>query len=251
VNATTPSNEWATCSVVHNNSTTGEMVGIYGQGLKQHDSNNNQAGPTWGGCFEAKDNSGIMNPTTQLVGCEVDCRATGADPNNTRIGLDVVHTNTSGNGASSDECYCGVRVQNGATNAIVKKAFCVDTHCQVGLDMTDATISTSAITIPDGSAIHFDKNHTYGLSHMTSPLGYTGLTYHNNVILGDDASLTLTGVDSNNTNHSVKYTGAFKAGSGSSTLGSNRPGASGNTGPATWVEIIIDGNLYCFFVWQI
>jgi hypothetical protein len=248
VNATTPSYERGITSVMHNYSASGQAAGIYGIVMKHATTSGASAGSTIGAQLNAIDLSGTVNPTTDMTACQVYLGANGQDTNQKRVALDVIHNNITNNGTKTDQCYCAVRVQNNNSDAVCAKALYVDTGCDVGLDLGDATIYTSAITIPDGSRLHFDQNHTHFLQHVTSGAD-SGLLYNDKVALGDDGNLTLNGVDSSNLHHFVKYTPTFKTGMNSSTLGSNRPGSYGSGAPDKWMQIIIDGNLYCFPVW--
>jgi hypothetical protein len=85
VSANVTSFEWAIVGVLNNSATNGENTGIYGQGNKL-----TGAGPTWGMVAEARDKSGNANPSSGLVGIEVDVFANGTDTNNTRVGIDLV-----------------------------------------------------------------------------------------------------------------------------------------------------------------
>jgi len=244
--------EWATCSVMWNSSAGGENLGLYAQGNKLLTTDNAPAGPTWAACLEAVDRTGISNPGTQLVGCEIDCRANGTDNNNTRVVCDLVHTGKDGSGNS--EVFCGLRVQNaGISTCSVKRAINIATKCDVGLDFTGATVNKSAIKLPTSSPIHFDTDSTKALYYDTTGLGLMYRTTDNgtlNVRNGfmDNGSV-LASYTSGSTTKSVRYGGNFGTGTGTAVLGSNKPGTAANLAPTTWIDVVIDGVTYCIPIW--
>ena len=173
--------EWGITSVMNNYATAGQNVAIYGQGNKE-----TGAGPTWAGCFEARDGSGNSNPTTGLIGLEVDILANGTDSHNSRIGIDVV----AGIGVGSTNApvvSCGIRIgpQNGVStnaaflngllfnniavsNAVISMnpsagsfGLQIGGSVVVGIDTTLASFSSGdAIRMSAGQAISFDLNST-------------------------------------------------------------------------------------------
>lgn len=189
--ATETSFEWTTLSIVDNYSAAGENVAFYGQGNKR------AVGGTWGGVFEARDFTQVANPVGGLVGLEVDVFANGTDTGIERIGVDVV----TGKGVSTGTLpTVGVGIRIGPTGAIPTNGqysngiqcignmttginlACSGTwgvyatgSLAVGLDLSSATISTSAIRIKDGDNIAFDASTTYKLTHKNP--GIAGLYY--------------------------------------------------------------------------
>jgi hypothetical protein len=100
--------EWAITGVCDNSATAGENLGGYFQGIKR------ATGPTWGMTAEARDTSSITNPTTGLVGIEVDTFANGFDANNNRVGIDVVIGKDNQSGSLCETAF-GIRI--GTSNA--------------------------------------------------------------------------------------------------------------------------------------
>lgn len=84
VSAGTTTFEWAITGVVDNYSTSGENVGIYGQGL------NRAAGKTWGMVAEARDLSPIGAVPVNVWGLEVDIFSSKTHTLNNLIGVFVV-----------------------------------------------------------------------------------------------------------------------------------------------------------------
>lgn len=229
--------EWGILGRVYNQATSGENVGVYGQGIKA------STGPTWGMVAEAIDSTQTDNPTSGLVGIEVDCRANGTDNNNNRIGIDVVINKQNAGGAANVVSY-GVRVQNGGdSTAIVKCAFSVDATADRGLDTSQATINQAAIRMASGQAIGWDAP----LTHKTKFDG-TGIVYQSNgnsaIRLNSDGSIQLGG-----STLPMKLSGSWATGTQTSTLGTNKPGSTGGT-PAVWASMIINGGQYWFPLWS-
>ena len=98
-NAAATNFEWAIIGQIHNEATAGENVGIYGQGNKK------STGPTWGMVAEARDLTNLANPTTGLVGIEVDVFANGTDANANRLGVHVVSGKGVSGGANCSAAY--------------------------------------------------------------------------------------------------------------------------------------------------
>lgn len=166
--------EWALVGVMQNSATAGQNVGIFGQGNKL-----TGAGPTWGGVFEAVDRSGSANPTSALVGGEIDIRANGTDTNIFRVGLDLVVSRpiTSGSftGTACSIAY-GYRVGTGFGDiaATVTSAFSVWNGTNVGtaFDCSGSVVSSAALKMPSGAAIAFDAASVNTLSYDGTGLNY-------------------------------------------------------------------------------
>lgn len=105
--------EWSILGLIENRATAGNSVGVYGKGEKRAAD----AGPTWGICAEARDETGAIN-TRGLIGIESGVFADGLDPHNTRIGIDVV----AGSGAqpNSGVIHAGVRIGLSTENPALK-----------------------------------------------------------------------------------------------------------------------------------
>lgn len=109
--------EWVGTFVL-DNAGTGQNCAIYGQGNRKAVSAITRGG-TFAGCFEARDFTLEANPTSGLIGIEVDIFANGGDSVGRRIGIDMV----IGKGvAEGDACevYAGLRF--GPTNGISANA---------------------------------------------------------------------------------------------------------------------------------
>jgi hypothetical protein len=163
--------EWGVTSVLNNSAVGGQNVALYGQGNRVTSS----TGPTWAGVMEVREEVAINNPTSGLVGLEVDNRSNGTDTGQSRIGVDVVVSryNTSG---PDTTCSFGVRVQNGGdSGAAVDRAFQVAANnCNVGFDTTQATINEGAIRMSAGQAILFDAAGTLQLKEVSGEFAFEG-----------------------------------------------------------------------------
>lgn len=152
--------EWSIVGVLNNSATGGQNVAIYGQGNRQTTT----TGPTWAGVMEARETVAINDPTTGLVGLEVDNRSNGTDANNNRVGIDVVAARYTASGTT--QMGFGVRVQNsGDANVTVKTAFSVNTTATVGFDTSASTITQAAFKMAQNQAIAFDSSATNQLSY--------------------------------------------------------------------------------------
>ena len=228
--------EWGILGRVYNQATVGENVGVYGQGVKA------STGPTWGMVAEAIDSTQANNPTSGLVGIEVDCRANGTDNNNNRVGIDIVVNKQNTGGAANVVSY-GVRIQNGGdATASVKSAFSVNCTADRGLDTSQATINQAAIRMAAGQAIGWDAQ----LTQQTIYDG-TGIVYKSGGVsasrLNADGSIQLGGYAL-----PLKVPGTWSFGSTTPALTANKPGASTSIG--TWLSVVINGSQYWVPAWN-
>ena len=168
VGAGAASFEWAITGVMNNYAVGGQNVGVYGQGNKYAG-----AGPTWGGVFEARDKSSNNNPTSGLIGIEVDCFANGTDTNLNRVGIDVVFGKGVTPGTQCSATY-GVRVA--ATNldttaARIDKAFSVvGIQYNIGFDTVSGSMLSGgcAIRILENTPIVFGGSSTSKLMYYNT-----------------------------------------------------------------------------------
>ncbi len=232
--------EWGITTVMNNSATAGNNVALYGQGNRQTSS----TGPTWAGVMEARETVPIANPTTGLVGLEVDVRSNGLDSNFNRIGVDVVCARHNASGAGTQTGY-GIRVQNlsDASSTVVIGVGIVANACTIGFDTSSAIIGTSALRMAAGQKISFDANSTNQFYYDST--GTPGLAYRasnsDKVKLQSDGSILLSGTNA------LQIKGLVNSGAATPTLGTNKPGANG--APATWISVFIDGTQYWMPVW--
>lgn len=188
VGAAANNNEWGLLSVLNNNtatSSTGQNVAAYFQARKST-VNGVAAGITWGITVEARDQSGLANPTTGHIGAEIDLFADGSDTNAQRVMLDLVGgpgvsigptityglrigpvngTLSAANWANGIYLYgdqsCAIRI-NTSTGAVV------------GIDTSGATLTGSALRIGGTQYIGFDSSdgHRLGFNSASNSLGY-------------------------------------------------------------------------------
>jgi len=190
--ATETSFEWTIVGIVDNYSAAGENVALYGQGNKR------STGPTWGIVSEARDFTQVANPTAGLVGLEVGIFANGTDTALNRVAIDVsvgkgvsggtINTTSHGlrigptNGdGTQGQLTNGITLQQGNAVVGVQVSSSGTWGAQfngtytVGIDLSSATNSTSAIRIKDNENIAFDASSLYRLRHSST--GVAGLTY--------------------------------------------------------------------------
>lgn len=227
--ATETSFEWTIIGIVDNYSAAGENVGVYGQGNKR------STGPTWGIVSEARDYTQTANPTAGLIGIEAGIFANGTDTGLNRVGVDISVGKGVSGGTINTTSY-GLRIaptnidltQGQLTNGITLQGnMTVGVQVSssgtwgaqfngtygVGIDLSNATNSTSAIRIKDGENMAFDGSSAYRLRHSTS--GSIGLTYSvsgaDKFVLTDTGTLILA--------ETVAWTSAYA--SSSATAGAN------------------------------
>lgn len=177
--------EWGILSVLDNYATAGEDVAIYGQGNK-----GTGVGPTWAAVVEARDRSNNPNPTTALVGIEVDVFANGADANSSRIGIDVV-AGIGVPGGVPPAIYAGIRIgpQNeDAANATISNGLLLKgamtnainlfssgetgitfgNSLVTGMDLSRGSYAGEAVLLNANQAIRFDTTANLSLSYHSS-----------------------------------------------------------------------------------
>lgn len=242
VGANVTNSEWAIIGIVNNQATSGSNVGIYGQGNKFA-----SAGQTWGMVAEGRDKSGNADPTTGLVGLEVDCFADGTDVHGLRVGIDVV----GGQGVSvAPNITYGIRIGPVSGNV----ANCNFTHglfiygvntygirissaagSTVGIDVSGATLSGAALRLANLQFISFTAGDNRTLSYIGTN---GGLTYS----VGGTAESVLTdtgGIKLNMNGVPLILDGTSSTGAATPTLSANKPGA--NAGVFGWLSGNIGG----------
>jgi hypothetical protein len=158
--------EWAFLSEIQNSATAGQNVAIYGQG----NAATGTTGPTWGGVLQVQDESGGVSPAGR-IGVEVDVDGNGADTSNERTGVNIVAGRYLGAGTA-------MVVGNGlwltaGSSASYGDAIDVAAPALIGLDISQATITTSAIRLAASQTIAFDASSTHQLAWVSG----TGLDY--------------------------------------------------------------------------
>lgn len=228
--------EWTVVGVLDNYAGAGENVAGYFQGNKRG------VGPTWGAVAQVQDLYSV-NPTTGVVGIEVDINASGGDSNNCRIGVDVVGCLNPG--GSTPTIYAGLRVgpQNGVTSngqfangllltGVMTRGVNLTGSFTVGVDTSLSTLTGPSFRCADGTTIAFDATSSYQLRHNTTGSGVSGLTYSvggvDKVILADNGGVVVS--------NPIAYPGSIT--NTSATAG----GASGLPAtPAGYLQITVAG----------
>lgn len=151
VEATAGTFEWALLGIMNNRapiSQASENVAIYGQGNKY------SSGNTWAACFEAKDHTGLANPTGGLVGIEIDVCGNGTDNNGyqnagNRVALDIIGWRTNPAGAQAHIGHA-IRICPQAfdpANAYFRRGISFYGSYGMGLDFTKVTAIDYALLL--------------------------------------------------------------------------------------------------------
>jgi hypothetical protein len=179
VASTASANEWGILSVLQNSSQLSEAVAIYGQGNKM-----SGGGLTWAGVMEARDNVTVNDPASGLVGIEVDIFANGTDANAQRVAVDVVVGKGDASGSACRAAY-GIRVGpvngNSANGGFetglhiygqTTRGIDVQGTVAVGIDLSSATVSSSAVRLAAGQKLSLDATDTHYVRLNTGVLQY-------------------------------------------------------------------------------
>lgn len=245
VGANVTNKEWAIIGIVNNSAAVavGAQVGIYGQGNKG--SAGVRGGPTWGMVAEAHDNSGLADPTDGLVGIEVDCFADSTDVNNRRIGVDVVGgvgVSVGGdisygvrigafNGVDANCLYYnGIYIRNKHTRAIT-----ISSTGAIGIDLSGATLSASAIRLAATQTLSFTATDTKTLRYVGASAGLIFASSGTDEITLLDAG----GIKFNMSGTPFVLKGTNSTAAATPTLTANKPGANG--GVSWWLDVAVGG----------
>ena len=218
-------NEWGILSVLNNNSPSGENTPLFTQGNKK-----SGAGLTWSGVFESRDDVTSNNPTTGLVGIEVDIFANGSDDNTQRVAIDVVSGKAQPGGAKSFAAY-GLRIgpvnadaTSGGYNTGVHlygdmtRGIDVRSSAVVGADFSSGVFSAAAVRLATGQKISLDGSDVHYVSLNSGNLQYVN---------GSTVLLNISDAD-----NSISAVGPLKINS-VQVVTSRRTGWSAGTGTAT------------------
>jgi hypothetical protein len=142
-------------------------------------------GPTWGGCFEARDFTHIANPTKGLVGIEVDTFGNGTDGNGLRVGVDVSIGRDDGAGAIMETAF-GVRVgalNNNLAEGRVIRAFAagaIEFDCAFDSSLGTQSASGVAFRMAVGQKLSFAASNDRTMLYSGGVLAYQvgGITKH-------------------------------------------------------------------------
>jgi hypothetical protein len=192
VSANDTNYEWALLGKVYNAATAGENAGSYSQGIKA------STGATWGSISEARDITGVANPTKGLVGIEINNFANGTDGSNNRVAADVV-IGKHNSGGSLAEVAFGVRIGtlNGdITQGRVKSAFSMGViEFDVAFDSSLGTQSAGgvAIKLKNGHKLSFVETNDRTMFYSSGAVVYqvSGTTVNT---MFDDGSTNQVGV---------------------------------------------------------
>lgn len=166
--------EWAFLTRMSNYSDTGQNVALYAQGNKY------AQGQTWGAVIEVQDFQAVEgNPTSGVVGLELDIDANGPDPNNCRIGIDIALRRPSASSTDPDfhglavEASYGLRFQYSFDpEHLLRTAigFYPGMNVGIGLDFSGVNLSSAAIKMEQGHVIQFNN----ALGSAARQLSYNG-----------------------------------------------------------------------------
>lgn len=165
---------WAVIGKTTVNANGGEPVGVYGQCTR---NTGGQLTPIFGVLAEARDETGLANPTLGTVGCETDVWANGTDNNNVRVGHNIVIGRPSGanaSGVKNQTCYGSwiTAKFNDPAEGKVKFGYAValevDNAC---FDATAATLGASAAVVRRATS-QYDHYTVVNNGAGTRRLGY-------------------------------------------------------------------------------
>lgn len=140
VGTTTPASseafyEWNQLNVLNNYSTSGENVAFYAQAHK------NAAGATWAGVLEARDSTGVANPTQALYGLEIDVVSNGTDSGGRRFGIQLIGYRANPSGAVNQIGYgiwIGGNLADSPANNLFEHSILIASNGGSGVTMTGA-----------------------------------------------------------------------------------------------------------------
>lgn len=227
--------EWSFLSIMNNSATAGNNVAGYLQGNKL-----TGAGPTWAGVMEARDKSGNPNPTSGLIGLEVDIFADGGDANSERVGIDIV----GGVGISIGPTITyGLRIgpQNGSpTNCNFlnfiyvygnfTRGLNIHGSGTVGVDTSLGTLTGASLRLASGQFISFDVNDTNRLTYDGTGIAYKPAGTLKSRLNADGTGFFVGGLGVNNNAPYAQVTG-WGTPTGTGVI-ANFPGA----GPASLAQ---------------
>lgn len=139
---------WSFLASCENNSNAGQNVAAYHQVIKK------ALGPSFAAVSEAIDTTGVNDPTTGLIGHEIDVVANGTDLNHNRRGLHIVARRPAGSTGAA--CVVGYGVVVDAStdqSARFREAFAAVGDIEIGLNLQGANIIDSAIKLPASGKI--------------------------------------------------------------------------------------------------
>jgi hypothetical protein len=182
---------------MHNHSDFGENVGSYSQGIKYGQ------GPTWGSVSEVIDRQTAGDPTSGLVGLEVDNNGNGTDIHKARVGIDIGLRRPPDNQIAIPAHFAfGLRIQNSDDPFVTCDTGIMlypGMNFGIGQDFSGAVITGPAINLNTAQSINLNGNA--GIAASTRQLFYSGAGYHfansagnNYWVLNDNGSLLANGV---------------------------------------------------------
>lgn len=186
--------EWTILGMMQNHSAVAENVAIYGQGIKY------STGQTWAMVAEAQDMTNVnsTNSTGPLIGVEIDIGCNGTDTANSRIGIDLVVSNAQYNrglgvGIGVGQAYAAIRANNQPLNGsgaggswyngfVINSATFAGINNAangvfgilhtgsyiVGIDLSNATHSSSAIRLKGNDSIALEATNAITMKYNTS-----------------------------------------------------------------------------------
>lgn len=244
--------EWAIIGQLDNYSNSGENCGGYFQGNKYGD------GHTFGCVAEARQGTLKENPTSGLVGLEVDVSADGTDDNYNRVGIDLWCRPHLGTATSQNQWGYGIRLNS--QNGLIHKGIHFNGIYAIGIDLSEGTYIHQAIKLGDGKGIDFNSSG-YVLKSNASDGIMAGLYYGDNIAIGGTGNLlTLRNPSTMNNRIDVAdsrisfYTDGANtvtiANSGIVITGANtvqytgKVDSSAHSEPGPHLEVKIDGSTY-------
>lgn len=149
--------EWAMLARLDNHANGGENVASYMQARKFAE------GPTWATVAEVFQSAPVTNPTTGLVGVEVDLNVNNTDDNFNRVGLHiVVRKNDDISSTSQNQAGAGVRIDATQEDALFRKGIEFLGHYGIGLDFEHGEFVGNVIQTVENQQIKVGRWTTNG-----------------------------------------------------------------------------------------
>lgn len=251
-NADCTNKEWAILGKLDNHSNGGENCGGYFQGNKYAN------GATFGSVSEAVQQVLVDNPTSGLVGLEVDVTADGLDETFNRVGIDVYCRQNTGAGSNQPQAGYGIRI-NGQT-ALIHHGVYLRGQYGVGIDLSEGTYGNCAIQVGAGNTVKFGTSNLCIKSDESTGIGI-GFYNGNSVVVGCSSNvLTLRNPLNYNSRIDINkryidlYANSTKVGrfqqTGLLISGSHQVeytaelNSASLTAQGTYIKVVIDGTDY-------
>ena len=146
--------EWNILGILDNFSDTGENCSAYFQ------ANKSGQGATWGACVEAIQKTRVQNPTSGLVGLEVDVSADEVDENYNRVGIDIYMRGYLGGSTTQNQYGYGIRINS--HEGITFHGLSLRGNFSRGIDLSTGSYANEAIKFGNANKLRWNTIDLYG-----------------------------------------------------------------------------------------